>query len=1071
MIPEETYFNPFPGLRSFEEEEEYLFFGREKQIDDLINKLSKTRFLAVVGSSGSGKSSLVKSGLLPSLHSGYLAEAGSSWRICTFRPGSDPIGNLSSALWNPEILGAEAYKETSSEIIESILRRTDRGIGNALKQLSSENKQNILIVVDQFEELFRFSKYEKTENKGTRASVTFINLLIAASKFEQLPIYVVFTMRSDFIGDCTEFRGLPEAINEGQYLIPRMTREERKIAITGPIAVGGAEITQSLLATLLNDVGDSPDQLPILQHALMRTWEYWYKNSKPDEPIDLVHYKSIGTMTKALSLHAEEAYFEIGNEKGREVCKKIFRALTEKSDDGRGTRRPTVIKEICDFAEVNLEEAKNIIDVFRLPGRSFLMPPVSVELTENTVIDISHESLMRVWERLIGWVEEEVESADLYLRLANTAALYQEGKTGLWRDPELLMAINWRNYQKPNLVWAKRYDPSFERAMNFLDYSQAEKDKKIQIADKKRKSAIVRLRIFMSIITLAFLFAVYFGVVAWNNQKIAEVAKDEAIQEKRYADSLKIIANGETKKVAEQKNIAEKAKVEAENSFKVAQAQKILAEKATSEAIWSLNYANVQKKIAIEQTQKAVLNAMAEAKAKEEALTSKEEALEAKRLVEMLRLLAEAKNIALKSKQLINNPERDTLSLQLAFLAYALNKKFNGSTQNRIIYEALKDQLSKYYTKVKLNRQDQKTTSDYDLRTAVFVNETEFITAGDEGVFNKYRFKKEPAELIVEKASKKFEEAINTTVVLGNNIIAGTVIGKILIWDYLQPNSQVRTIYNSALGKTVFINHFPAKDHTTTLICGFEKGVKIIKLTNEGKLVTEKTLFLPVNGKIQAGVAYLKANEIITLFANGKSLYKLKSDTESSQPEECLVFSDLISSVQNSSNLKFLAIGGVNGNVIAYENQNNVYKVFSKVRGHTSSISNLIFTANDSILISGSFDHSIFSNELYPTKNDGSLVYKENRAWVRDIEIDRSGNYLLSVGQSGLVQIWPVDLKTVLKEIIGVNSYSGYLHSPINKIALKEELGQALFKSLCELGKDGNLESLWVELQKTYLND
>src|SRR4051812_12079926 len=117
MSLNEEYFNPFPGLRSFEEEEEYLFFGREKQIDELINKLSKTRFLAVVGASGSGKSSLVKSGLLPSLHSGYLSAAGSGWRICTFRPGNDPIGNLSQALSSNEILGEDTENHNSPSVI------------------------------------------------------------------------------------------------------------------------------------------------------------------------------------------------------------------------------------------------------------------------------------------------------------------------------------------------------------------------------------------------------------------------------------------------------------------------------------------------------------------------------------------------------------------------------------------------------------------------------------------------------------------------------------------------------------------------------------------------------------------------------------------------------------------------------------------------------------------------------------------------------------------------------------------------------------------------------------------
>jgi hypothetical protein len=132
-----------------------------------------------------------------------------------------------------------------------------------------------LILVDQFEEIFRFRKFENESKQVKKDSVTFINLLLAATKQTDLPIYVVFTMRADFLTDCTDFRGLPEAINEGSYLVPRMTREERREAIVGPISVANSKINQHLLNQLLNDVGDNPDQLPILQHALMRTFEYW----------------------------------------------------------------------------------------------------------------------------------------------------------------------------------------------------------------------------------------------------------------------------------------------------------------------------------------------------------------------------------------------------------------------------------------------------------------------------------------------------------------------------------------------------------------------------------------------------------------------------------------------------------------------------------------------------------------------------------------------------------------------------------------------------------------------------
>jgi len=161
--------NPFPGLRAFEEEEDILFFGREKQVDELLKKLRTQRFLTVIGSSGSGKSSLVKSGLIPSLHSGFMSGAGSNWKICSLRPGVNPIGNLAQALSQNGILynhESDDNEQMYSSIIESVLRRSNFGLIDAFTQAGIDPKINLLILVDQFEELFRFIKFEKEAKEG-----------------------------------------------------------------------------------------------------------------------------------------------------------------------------------------------------------------------------------------------------------------------------------------------------------------------------------------------------------------------------------------------------------------------------------------------------------------------------------------------------------------------------------------------------------------------------------------------------------------------------------------------------------------------------------------------------------------------------------------------------------------------------------------------------------------------------------------------------------------------------------------------------------------------------------------
>jgi WD40 repeat protein len=479
--------NPFPGLRPFRETEEHLFFGRERQADSIVDKLAVSRFLAIVGTSGSGKSSLVNCGLRPALHRGLMTSAGTAWRIVQFRPGSRPIAAMTSAL----AAGGALYNGYSSavpleEIIDTSLRMSKRGLIDVFNKARLPDGVNLLVVVDQFEELFRYhtlGEGQETSQEG----VAFANLLLEAKRQLNLPIYIVLTMRSDFLGNCAEFTGLPEAINEGQYLVPRMTRDERRAAIKGPVGVGGAEICPVLLTRLVNDVGDNPDQLSILQHAMNRTWAHWQFEGNCEGPISLPHYEAIGTMAHALDRHAEKAYGEFLNDHERRTCEKVFKALTDKGTDARGIRRPTTLGTLCQISGADQEEVTRVVDVFRKPSRSFLMPPLPERLATDTVIDISHESLMRVWERLKSWADEEAQSAQLYRRLLETAALHAEGKAGPWRDPELQMALDWRGKEEPTACWSQSYGGKFELAMDFLAGSEAIRETEIREKEAHQK--------------------------------------------------------------------------------------------------------------------------------------------------------------------------------------------------------------------------------------------------------------------------------------------------------------------------------------------------------------------------------------------------------------------------------------------------------------------------------------------------------------------------------------------------------------------------------------------------------
>jgi WD40 repeat protein len=474
VTTERKLFNPFPGLRPFETDEAYLYFGRDGQSEEIIRRLARTRFVGVVGTSGSGKSSLVRAGLIPALHGGFMISAGSSWRIALFRPGNNPIRNLAASLSHQDLFGNnEQDNDIATAVLEATLRRSALGLIEATRLAGMEPDETLLVVVDQFEELFRF-KEAKKDSPNQDEAAAFAKLLLEAAHQTDMPIYVVLTMRSDYLGDCSQFRDLPEALNDGQYLVPRMTRAQRREAIEGPVAVGGGEIAPRLVQRLLNDVGDDPDQLPVLQHALMRTWDHWQKNRQGMTAIDLVDYEAIGGLAQALDQHADEAYNGL-DKRGKKLAEKLFKCLTEKDADNRKIRRATTLEQIRGVGEAEQQEVVHVIDRFRKDGHWFLTPPVGEELTGGTLIDISHESLIRKWKRLDRWVEEECASRDQYLRIVEDALDYQkqQDQGGLWRDPKLKQALDWLESTSPNQAWATSYSPNFDQAVRFLEKSKS----------------------------------------------------------------------------------------------------------------------------------------------------------------------------------------------------------------------------------------------------------------------------------------------------------------------------------------------------------------------------------------------------------------------------------------------------------------------------------------------------------------------------------------------------------------------------------------------------------------------
>jgi len=496
-------------------------------------------------------------------------------------------------------------------------------------------------------------------------------------------------MRSDFIGECSQFQELTKLINKSNFLIPQMTRDDFKDAIMGPLAVGGASIDPQLLQHLLNAIEDKNDQLPVLQHVMMRTWEFWTRNNEPGIPLRTRDYEAAGKIENALSMHANEAYDEL-TDQGKVICRAMFKCLTEKGLDNKGTRHPATVKYIAEIAQAHEQMVIEVVNKFRAKGRSFLTPGEGVIIDGDTVIDISHESLMRIWDKLKTWVDEEFSSVQMYLRLAEASSQYQVGKTGLWRPPDLQLALNWKKTQQPTLAWARKYNPAFEKVMVFLDASekkyQQEEQNKVRLQrmelNRTRKFAVSSL-----FAAVAFLFISVWGFQqrgdAMRKAKEAENSRAEAEFRKKESDSLRTVAEGKADRADVDRMLAqlnadsaEKERVVALFQSKISEQQKLLAMKQAEEATRQSETLKKEKEVSDKTAEKAI---------EQQSASEREKILEFNK-----RMLS----IALAMAGKVSDVEDKNLKGLLAYQAFLFNRDYDGQPDHPDIYYALYDALA-----------------------------------------------------------------------------------------------------------------------------------------------------------------------------------------------------------------------------------------------------------------------------------------------------------------------------------------------------------------------------------------
>src|SRR4051812_18705252 len=443
---------PFLGLHAFDVEDALLFYGRDREVEDLLQCLQKRRFLAVVGDSGSGKSSLVRAGLIPSLLRGRFQDGKGwteSWRVAILRPADDPFRELANAL--PDL---DAYGQVRNDVrraCEQDLREGTTGLYNCVASLVRPGDRT-LILVDQFEEIFtleRQTERDEDKRKVRDQQNRFIDcLLTAADAGGDRPIYVVITLRADFYAHCWQHAQLPRRIAANQYAVQRIPTEKLREVIETPLSLAGAKAEPGLVRTILEDMGDAPGSLPLLEHALELLWD-----ARTDRTLTHAAYESLGRLKGAIRKYADKVYNELLPSE-QTIAEKILLRLTQLGEGTEDTRRTARVNELFSIGSdpgLTQKVLKRLADA-RLVTMSGDIASTQAGGDDPTV-DIAHETLIREWPELRSWIEKNRGALRTSRRLESAAREWkQAGELAksdyLYHGARLLEAEEWASKQE-----------------------------------------------------------------------------------------------------------------------------------------------------------------------------------------------------------------------------------------------------------------------------------------------------------------------------------------------------------------------------------------------------------------------------------------------------------------------------------------------------------------------------------------------------------------------------------------------------------------------------------------------
>ena len=464
QLPDEPA--PYRGLLPFAQRHARFFFGRESEVETVLAKLRHAPFLAVVGASGVGKSSLVLGGVLPRLEAGGLGDD-APLRTRTMTPGGRPLRALADQL---ATLGSPEARLDTADAIHKRLASERNAFRTAVSTLTADQRGTFLLVVDQFEELFTYSP----DGNLSKSAMALIGNLRDAVEHGGGALRVIITLRADFFERCLRIAALRALLQDREVLLGSMGPEALRDAIIRPAQAVGAFLEKGLVSAILRDVSQEPGSLPLLEHALYELWR-----ARNGAWLTLSAYEASGGVVGALQRRAQVCY-EALNATEREIAKRLFLRLTTLGEGTPDTRRRILYSELC-FPEVDSAQVEHVL-------RALSGPEARLIVVHENSVEVAHEVLIQTWSTLRGWLDENRRLLSIHRRLTdatNEWTEHQRDASYLYTGSRLLAAEECFSGKPATLN---------DRERDFLDASVERRDEETRVEERRHQAELEHSR-------------------------------------------------------------------------------------------------------------------------------------------------------------------------------------------------------------------------------------------------------------------------------------------------------------------------------------------------------------------------------------------------------------------------------------------------------------------------------------------------------------------------------------------------------------------------------------------------